>query len=305
MPFPTDTFLQFFRNSSNYVAQEFENLYAQLEGYLRHEHKDDGSHGHVTADSVTAAATVAGVTATFSGEGPHTFNEIALTSSEGQENIDLGPEAEGWIVSRRAQTGVDTSGYGLKIYDRANPAFAVVQLAYYTTGGYYWLQPHDQKGLALGYKDGTSSDRIKYLAVQDGMYEKGRTAAAGYWTVYTPTWASSGTQPTNGTYNVARYTRVGEMVFVQITMSMTGSTTFGTGTYSWSLPVNATTETLCMGTAFMFDNGTSFRTGAVVYASATSINVGVDAGTTGIGATVPFTWANGDYITMSFSYKAA
>lgn len=129
------------------------------------------------------------------------------------------------------------------------------------------------------------------------------TSAA--WQAYTPAWTSSGTQPTNGTFNVARYRRDGDTVFVQITMSMTGSTTFGTGIYFWSLPVNCPIETMCMGSAFLFDNGTNGRLGVVQYASATTISVAFDTGAVAVGATAPFTWASGDYITMNFSYKAA
>jgi hypothetical protein len=66
----------------------------------------------------------------------------------------------------------------------------------------------------------------------------------GAWTTYTSAWTSSGTAPAigNGTIS-ARYSITGNTVNVAITLAAGGSTTFGTGTYSFSLPFAAATGT--------------------------------------------------------------
>lgn len=59
----------------------------------------------------------------------------------------------------------------------------------------------------------------------------------GAWTTYTSAWTSTGTAPAigNGTIS-ARYSITGNTVNVAITLVAGGTTTFGTGTYSFSLP---------------------------------------------------------------------
>jgi hypothetical protein len=57
MPFPNGTFLPAIRGllggAIAAVAEEFEQLYSLFFGYLSQEHNDDGTHGAITADSVT------------------------------------------------------------------------------------------------------------------------------------------------------------------------------------------------------------------------------------------------------------
>ena len=55
MPYPTLTFPQ---QLPEQLRWELELLLAQIQGYLSHEHKGDGSHGDVTADSATVAGAV-------------------------------------------------------------------------------------------------------------------------------------------------------------------------------------------------------------------------------------------------------
>jgi len=52
MPFPTETSLQFMRNGSELVATEFEQLYAQIGGWLGKEHASTGAHKAITATSI-------------------------------------------------------------------------------------------------------------------------------------------------------------------------------------------------------------------------------------------------------------
>lgn len=60
------------------------------------------------------------------------------------------------------------------------------------------------------------------------------------WTTYTPTWTSSGTAPAigNGTL-LGRYMKIGRTVICHINMTTGSLSTYGTGNYNWSLPVQA------------------------------------------------------------------
>ncbi|MBP2583404.1 transcription elongation factor [Streptomyces sp. PvR006] len=60
------------------------------------------------------------------------------------------------------------------------------------------------------------------------------------WITYTPAWTSTGTAPvlSNGT-SLGRYKQVGKMCTAVWEQVMGTTTTFGTGTWGWSLPVTA------------------------------------------------------------------
>lgn len=60
------------------------------------------------------------------------------------------------------------------------------------------------------------------------------------WTSYTPVWSSSGTAVSlgNGTI-VGYYAKVGRLVTAKVEMNSGSTTTFGSGFYSWTLPLTA------------------------------------------------------------------
>lgn len=75
-------------------------------------------------------------------------------------------------------------------------------------------------------------------AAQMNAYVRDNFKALGdAWTAYTPTWASSATQPVlgNGTLTGA-YMRVGKLLAFRIALTMGSTTTYGTGTYQFTLP---------------------------------------------------------------------
>ena len=55
---------------------------------------------------------------------------------------------------------------------------------------------------------------------------------------YTPVWSTTGTQPVLGNGTIyGRYALLGRMVFLYIELTMGTTTTYGTGTFNFSLPV--------------------------------------------------------------------
>lgn len=60
------------------------------------------------------------------------------------------------------------------------------------------------------------------------------------WTSFTPVWSSSGTAPAIGNGSiVGRYMKIGRTVHAVIRMTCGATTTYGTGSYSWTLPFTA------------------------------------------------------------------
>jgi hypothetical protein len=135
---------------------------------------------------------------------------------------------------------------------------------------------------------------------------------AGAYTAYTPVWTSTGTAPAlgNGTLT-GRFIQMGKTVFGRILLTAGSSTTFGTGLWFFSVPVNAhATYDLIVGhygIATAYDTSASgiyqgfFRANSATVASIDSTAVPI----TNFGNTVPFAWATGDRLGIQFTYEAA
>lgn len=138
------------------------------------------------------------------------------------------------------------------------------------------------------------------------------TGAGNAWTPYTPTWASSGTQPVVNNGAIAgRYIRIGKLVIFQMSLTMGTTTTFGTGNYSFSLPVAALASSGLIGQTFGNDDSGVVSNHAYTYlGSATVCNCQYPAtwptGTlTAYGVSAPWTWANLDLIRVIGSYETS
>lgn len=130
-----------------------------------------------------------------------------------------------------------------------------------------------------------------------------------FWTPYTPAWSASGTAPAlgNGALN-GRYKQAGKWLQAAIFQSMGSTTTFGTGAYSWSLPVPSTSLASFgwVGSGYFRDasaGGTGHFAGACMLASTTTLN-GL-SGNALVGQLAPFTWVNTDFLMLFITYEAA
>lgn len=120
---------------------------------------------------------------------------------------------------------------------------------------------------------------------------------------YTPTWTGSGGNPSlgNGTLT-GRYARAGNVVTVTINLVMGGTTTFGSGVWSFGLPFAANAQ--WAGDAWMRDVGTSFFTGLfLVGAGSSSGSIYFNNSANNAGPSQPFVWASGDELTISITYR--
>jgi|DEB0MinimDraft_6_1074348.scaffolds.fasta_scaffold124635_1 hypothetical protein len=129
----------------------------------------------------------------------------------------------------------------------------------------------------------------------------------GEWTAYTP--STTGLTIGNGTLT-GRYAQVNDLVFFNVSFVM-GSTSAVTGNVSFSLPVTRVNTGVAGANGYYADTGTSYDIPAVCNMGATAVNLRVMTAnstyvtTQLISATVPFTWANTDTMSVAGFYEAA
>jgi hypothetical protein len=126
------------------------------------------------------------------------------------------------------------------------------------------------------------------------------------WTSYTPSWGAATTDPTLGNGTISgRYQKIGRTVTFQINMTTGTTSTYGSGSYNWTLPVvSGNGQTATVYGRFGHDSA--------IYAVAGQINANDDRcrffGSTGTGAIspgVPVTWDASDTFRISGTYEAA
>lgn len=90
----------------------------------------------------------------------------------------------------------------------------------------------------------TPAGNLKLDNVYIGPQSVSYTSPMTDWISFTPTWTSSGTAPSIGNGTLAgRYKRVGDKAEIQISMISGTTTTYGTGSYQFSLPSGVSIDT--------------------------------------------------------------
>lgn len=124
---------------------------------------------------------------------------------------------------------------------------------------------------------------------------------------YTPTWTAPTTNPAlgNGTL-VGRFDRHDKEVTATLDLLMGSTTTFGSGQYSFGIPLQAAAGRDFVGSAWLLDSGTAFFVGTVlVVGGALSAQVYFNNTSTSMSSVVPITLATGDRLRFQISYTAA
>jgi hypothetical protein len=131
------------------------------------------------------------------------------------------------------------------------------------------------------------------------------------WTTYTPAWTASTTNPDIGNGTITgRYKAIGKTVFVSVKINMGATTTYGTGQWRVSLPVDAFSASSAILPTVFLDNGNSWFQGTsyTEYGGATSYVVPVwNRGSTGsvpADYLTPFTWDSTDSFSFAGSYES-
>lgn len=135
------------------------------------------------------------------------------------------------------------------------------------------------------------------------------------WTSYTPAWASTGTAPVlgNGTL-FGSYSKVGRLVTAKIALSTGSTTTFGTGAYTFSLPLTAAIAGVAAGgfahagvwSIYNAGNVTFYTASAAIQQGSPTQAVGlVTASANFLGATNPATFSGtGCQMTCTITYES-
>ena len=155
-----------------------------------------------------------------------------------------------------------------------------------------------------------SAGALKWLTV-DGIVN----TDLGKWQSHTVSWTAATTNPSigNGTLT-GRYIVIGKLCTYVLGLVMGSTTTYGSGDWAFSLPVNAvnTAGINFYGVTHLRKVGTANyeRIAEIVPANSVSvINVFTDptqgSNSTEISATVPFTWGKGDALGFEITYEVA
>lgn len=306
------------------IRQELEQYYALVVGWLSHEHKEDGSHAAITADSITTTGNItADGTGTFDGNviadadgSPATIGAVgsgtSLDSLVPIAGIDLNPSS---AIYPRVAMAVGRSSFKELVWqwwDATNGWLTPLQLRDDTSLGGFSFKPGPNtngfKGVYLGSSTDGGAGGYWAAAYAKKFYRSDYTAAQGEWTSYTPTWDSQlGTPVTVGNATITgRYTQVGKIVFFDIVWSFGSTSAQGAGNiFRWSLPVTAN-DTTGAFTAWLTDSGTQHYVCTGYMPDTSHVYVVQDGNTgSGIGAGTPMAWATGDAVRITGHYRAA
>jgi hypothetical protein len=130
-------------------------------------------------------------------------------------------------------------------------------------------------------------------------------------TAYSPTWEGSSSNPAigNGTIE-AKYIQIGKVVTVFLTVTMGTTTTYGSGFWTFTLPVTAVGSGKNVGYGIFYCNdqtaaSTQYVSAAYAVSSTTMVFDIASGARANIDNDSPFTWASTDVLRGSFTYEAA
>jgi hypothetical protein len=126
-------------------------------------------------------------------------------------------------------------------------------------------------------------------------------------TDFQTTWSATTTAPVlgNGTLT-STYIRTGALCWFNISLGMGSTTTFGSGTWTFTVPfqMDATSNTFCGSAIAHQVSGSAWSSGAAYSTDTTNnlITVVFGANVFQADATHPFTWTTGDSLTVTMTY---
>jgi hypothetical protein len=126
------------------------------------------------------------------------------------------------------------------------------------------------------------------------------------WTAYTPTWTGGSPTIGNGTL-VGSYMQAGKLVHYRIVLTIGSTTTLGSGTWLFTVPVAASiTGHQPAGLCEAFDtSGSAITMMFARFNNSTTQIAGEQTGGTDLTNASPYAWAAGDTVIFSGTYEAA
>ena len=153
--------------------------------------------------------------------------------------------------------------------------------------------------MATQYTAGLSAGQILTAAT---MNQIGATMAT-----YTPAWTGSTTNPVIGNGSISgQYFQIQKLIVGQIFIVCGSTTTYGSGTYRFSVPVAMTGNNTMMSYGQILDASAGYvgYTGSGIYLSSTTFEFRTHAAAA-FSPTVPVTLAASDQIRIQFIYEAS
>jgi hypothetical protein len=172
----------------------------------------------------------------------------------------------------------------------------------------------DAKGDLIAATGADTPARLAVGATNNTVLTVDSSTATGLkysadWTSYTPTWNSTGTAPSlgNGTLQ-GLYLQVGKLVYVLINFKAGSTTTYGTGNWQFSLPLDP--KTLGAGAWGLVTAGYAEDAGIASYPIQSSVSAGtfiepITASGLNITPTVPFLWGTNDFVNLHLTMAVA
>lgn len=131
----------------------------------------------------------------------------------------------------------------------------------------------------------------------------------GVWTAYTPAWTAATTNPSIGDGSIiGRYTQIGKTVVCNITLTIGSTTNCGSGNWKIGLPKTSKNSNVAYnGIWVALDSGANFYDGVtVLYPDINFINTFIRTGNfSGLSASSPHSWGQGDQLYLAITYEAA
>lgn len=126
---------------------------------------------------------------------------------------------------------------------------------------------------------------------------------SGAFSTYTPTWTGNSVNPTlgNGTLT-GRYIQIGKLVYASLFLTFGTTTTGGTGFWGFSMPVTGQ-GTVVNGSGYIEDLAVLGY--GITAQGLTTTTVAARTSAVLLDATNPFSWGNGDFLKLGFTYEAA
>jgi hypothetical protein len=217
MPFPSLTFANLLENATR---AELEQLVSLFVGYLSAQHKEDGSHSDITADSVTVAGDV-----TATGSGVFGDEVIAFDGDSNRESGFISSSFVGDFAYAGVNIGGTTSGAFIELRGGASPYTTGNELAIWLLG-YSTVKPIVRFGSISGtltMLDGGSGSSLSIGHSADPIAEINASVYSGG---ETGTWTpilNFGGATTGITYSVqsGTYTRITNVVTVEGRITLT------------------------------------------------------------------------------------
>lgn len=155
--------------------------------------------------------------------------------------------------------------------------------------------------------------RLKRLEREVERLQRWEKPVVGVFQNYTLSWTAATTNPSIGNAVVAsRYSLIGKICTVVVSIAFGSTTTYGSGGWRFSLPLSAknTAGINYFGVAHLRNTGISNHERIAQIAPSVSqtdirlfIQMDDNTNNFNLDATYPFTWGNGDFIGFQITYE--